>query len=124
MKDVLRVDESALREVEVHSCPEKLLREHGHIKVIGVEAGKVAALKLLSQVLGQVFKGRFVLHVIICYARESRHLSRYWLAGVHQLVAPLLCSVGHNLYIRNLYNPVVYKVKPRCFQVEHNKGLC
>jgi len=51
------------------------------------------------------------------------NILRNGLSRVHENVFTLLLARRHYLYIRNLYDPVVNKIKPRCLKVKDNKGL-
>ena len=88
----LHVDESAAAEVEVDACAEHLLGKHWYVEMVGVEAGKVAALELRGQLVGNLFEVWRILDVLVGDARELFH------------------------FLRN--HSVLDYVEPRCFEVE------
>ena len=53
VEDILRVYEQAFGEIERHLSARKLLGEHWHVKLIGVETTKVAVPESLGQSRGQ-----------------------------------------------------------------------
>ena len=48
---------------------------------------------------------------------------RYFLARIQIDIIPFFLTVRMNLYVRNLYYPIIYQIQPRCLQVKDNQGL-
>ena len=118
MEYSLHVDESAAAEVEVDACAEHLLGKHWYVEVVGVEAGKVAALELRGQLVGNLLEVWRILDVLVGDARELFHFLRNGLSGVHKIVLAQLLAVGHEFDEGYLYHSVLDYVEPRRFEVE------
>ena len=82
VEDGLGVDKSALREVEVDACAQKLLGKHRDVEMVGVVSGKVAILHLLAKLLGHILERRRVLHVVVRDACQLGHFLRNGFARV------------------------------------------
>ena len=92
--------------------------------MVGVESSKVASLESLSQFGGQILEQRGILHLFVRDARQGHHIWRYGLTRVHIEVVAFFFAVHIYLNIRNLYDSVFYKIKPRRLQIEDYQGLC
>ena len=65
MEDGLDVDVTRACEIEIHTGTGKFFRQHRHIEAVGIEAGNVAALEAVGELVGNLPERRFIGHVLI-----------------------------------------------------------
>ena len=94
LEDSAGVDESAFREVEVDTGTQELLGQQGHIEVVGVETGNIAAAEHLVELGSQLLEGRLVFHVLFRDARQLGDDRLNRTLRIDQFVASFLPSVG------------------------------
>ncbi len=92
MEDSLRVDETAVGEIEVDTGPQKFLSEQGYIEMVAVESGKVATSKRGGERLGDLLKGRRLAHHLVGDARQLLNKLRNGLLGIDEDILALLLA--------------------------------
>ena len=119
--DGLGINETAFTEVEVNACTQEFLCQQGHVEVVGVVAGNIAASKYLFNLFRQLLEGWLVLDVIVADACQLHNLIGNGLFGIDQFVAANLASVRKYLDIRNLDDAVLDHVKSRRLQIKYHQ---
>ena len=123
LEDGAGVDQTALREIEVHAGAQELLGQQGDVEVVGVEACEVAACELLAELGSQLLEDGLVLHVVIGDARQLCDDGLDGLLGVDELVAALFPPVGKHLDIGDLDDTVLHQIQTCGLQVEDHEGF-
>ena len=117
------VDHAAFVEIKVDSGTQELFCQQWNVEMVAVVTCKVAACEVGSKLGSKFLETRGIFYVFIGDTRQFHNNLRNLHTGIDEQVLANFRSVEVNLNIRYLDDPVLYKIKPRCLQVEDNEGL-